>query len=561
MLVSMVDFSQQQQPTAERRVAQGGNGTFFQPLINGINTFFNPSQFRNGLNQFSVNRNPNRLQPQQFSNQQFPVQQQPAQQQFTPFQNLQNNPTFQQDFRLTRFPQGGSVTSEQQFQFVPRQQQQTVPANRFIPGFAPQPSARPFTLDPRDNVPTVPAVTNFEKFRPGEATQSRFSPSPRPFSVFNTDQNSQGGQAGIFPPRLSVEQVTFSNSRTPEVRLPGFPDTTTSLSVEPVSVSGILNRIPGVISADQDVEDTGNAFRGQSRLQSRGNTFDPSGGRGRGRNKVKLENEDQDYLSETETELPITSSRGRVRSRFNTGVTGTRTTGSRAQGTRTRVSTGSRASPTGKRRRQRLGARGEQEIDVEEDIENNKLPEEERRSESSFGGNRRKVNRISGQFTSRRKNTKPTVFTPGASGTRVPVRKRIHPALLSSVNEDETNLNTESPGIIIDEEDLRSQRFELSTSQNGISVLPISLATGAEYDITTTPPTAPPTKATENKFQVLSGFKLSPEIPIIQDDVSNILPPGFKIPVKEKSFFPNNSTFHTNNYNYNYNNKDNNNNY
>jgi hypothetical protein len=246
VIVLTVENSQQQQPTAERRVAQGGNGTFFQPFLNGINTFFNPSQFRNGLNTFGNTRSPARQQPQQqFTSQQFPQQQQ-NQQQFNQFQTFQNNPTFQQDFRLTRFPQGGSVTSEQQFQFVPRQQQQTVSSNRFNPGFVSSPSARPFTADPRDNVPTVPAVTSFEKFRSNEATDPqnrfRFNPSARPFSVFNTNQNREGGQAGIFPPRLSVEEVTFSNSRTPEVRLSGLPDTTTSLSVEPVSVSGILSR-------------------------------------------------------------------------------------------------------------------------------------------------------------------------------------------------------------------------------------------------------------------------------------------------------------------------------
>merc|ERR1712045_788601 len=107
-------------PGAERRVAsaQNGNGTFFQPFINGINTFFNPSQFRNPLGQFREQQQ--RGQPQQ-QQQQFGS----SQQTFN-FQDFRNNPTFQQDFQLTRFPQG-QVTSEQQFQFVPRQPQETQP--------------------------------------------------------------------------------------------------------------------------------------------------------------------------------------------------------------------------------------------------------------------------------------------------------------------------------------------------------------------------------------------------------------------------------------------------
>merc|ERR1712045_496784 len=77
-------------PGAERRVAsaQNGNGTFFQPFINGINTFFNPSQFRNPLGQFreQQQRGQPQQQQQQFSSfpsqpqQQLPQQQQ--QQQF-----------------------------------------------------------------------------------------------------------------------------------------------------------------------------------------------------------------------------------------------------------------------------------------------------------------------------------------------------------------------------------------------------------------------------------------------------------------------------------------------
>lgn len=101
--------------------AQSGNGTFFQPFINGINTFFNPSQFRNPLLNFRDNQQQQQRQPQQQQPQQqqqqfntnFQSQPQPSQtsqqfgasQQTFNFQDFRNNPTFQQDFSLTRFPQ------------------------------------------------------------------------------------------------------------------------------------------------------------------------------------------------------------------------------------------------------------------------------------------------------------------------------------------------------------------------------------------------------------------------------------------------------------------------
>ena len=85
----------------------------------------------------------------------------------------------------------GQVTSEQQFQFIPRQptepQQgpsrgQPQPPTRFTNAGVTNPSVRPSVLS--DNVPTVPAVTSFERFRPSEATDIennfRFNPSPRP---------------------------------------------------------------------------------------------------------------------------------------------------------------------------------------------------------------------------------------------------------------------------------------------------------------------------------------------------------------------------------------------
>ena len=99
------------------------SGTFFQPFINGINTFFNPSQFRNPLTQFR-DQQQQQQQPQQQQFTSFPSQQQqqqqPAQQsqqfgssqQTFNFQDFRNNPTFQQDFQLTRFPQVDALYTE-----------------------------------------------------------------------------------------------------------------------------------------------------------------------------------------------------------------------------------------------------------------------------------------------------------------------------------------------------------------------------------------------------------------------------------------------------------------
>merc|ERR1719192_1318520 len=220
---------------ADRRsasaAAQTGNGTFFQPFINGINTFFNPSQFRNPLLNFRDNQQQQQQQrqPQQQPqfNTNFQSQPQPSQasqqfgatQQTFNFQDFRNNPTFQQDFSLTRFPQG-QVTSEQQFSFVPRQPQpQPPPPNRFNPGPAGfvSPSARPQVGGgSQDNVPTVPAVTDFQRFRPSEAsdveTNLRFQPSPRPAFEQPAPANT-----GIFP---NSHSPTLPTLRTPTFTVP-----------------------------------------------------------------------------------------------------------------------------------------------------------------------------------------------------------------------------------------------------------------------------------------------------------------------------------------------------
>jgi len=480
-------IAQVDQPTAERRVGQNGNGTFFQPFINGINTFFNPSQFRNPLNQF---RNPPRQQQsqQQFSTQQFPPQTQArqpqqqqsqfnqqqfgssSQQQFN-FQDFRNNPTFQQDFQITRFPEG-SVTSEQQFSVVPRQQgQQNQPQfqqpaqqpqpNRFNSGFS-SPSVRPFT----DNVPTVPAVTSFDRFRPSEATDNsfRFQPSQTPEQKFSQESSN----SAIFPPRLQVEQATFPNSHT--VRVPPTfslrPDVATVPSVEPVSVSGIINRIPGIQSSESEI--TGTAFRGRKRLRPRFESSE-TGGRSRLRNKVKIsileDNDDDEEEEESDTVPPTTASRGRLRSRF----TGSSPRSSKPElKSRPRLPTGTRVIPTGKRRRQKFG-KNRSEEDTDDDIENNNVPEEEDRR-SSNSAPRRKLNRLPGQFTSRRKTTNPTE----APVTRIPSRRRFRPS--SFTNQESPDFQTESPQFFSedDEDEETSSEVFSTTNENGISVLPIS---------------------------------------------------------------------------------------
>jgi len=488
-LVSSVLAQVEQQPSGERRVAQNGNGTFFQPFINGINTFFNPSQFRNPLNQF---RNPPRQQQQQtqqqFSTQQFPPQTQPRQQpqpqsqfnqqqfgssqQQTNFQQFQNNPTFQQDFQINRFPQG-SVTSEQQFSFVPRQQQgqpqlqqvQPVPqtqSNRFNPGrpgFA-SPSARPFT----DNVPTVPAVTSFDRFRPSEASDNsfRFQPSQRPEQP-DIQENSN---SAIFPPRLQVDQATFPNSHT--VRVPPTfslrPDVATSPSVEPVSISGIINRAPS--NPTSEIESTGTAFRGRKRFRPRFESSE-TGSRSRVRNKVKIsvleDKEEEDVEEESDTVPPTTASRGRLRSRFSGSAPRSLVSESKS---RPRLQSGSRIVPTGKRRRQKFGKNKDEseQRDTDEDIENNNVPEEEERR-SDVSSPRRKLNRLPGQFTSRRKTTNPTEVPV----TRIPLRRRLRPI---GTEQESGEYETESPQIFVDE-DSSFEPFP-TTNENGISVLPIS---------------------------------------------------------------------------------------
>merc|ERR1719382_853777 len=90
-VISDLDVEQADRRSASAS-AQNGNGTFFQPFINGINTFFNPSQFRNPLGTFRPTQPPRQQQQsfQQRPQQPFqPQQQQPQQQPFN----------FQQDFR------------------------------------------------------------------------------------------------------------------------------------------------------------------------------------------------------------------------------------------------------------------------------------------------------------------------------------------------------------------------------------------------------------------------------------------------------------------------------
>merc|ERR1719295_1911663 len=188
-----------QEPTAERRIAQGPgrNGTFFQPFINGINTFFNPSQFRNPLGTFRPTQPPRQqqqqqqqsfqqrpqqpFQPQQPFNfqQDFRQQQAGFQQQTTFQQQQQQQQQFQQpqqavdprdvpetfrgnleaqpDFRITRFPQASEQPSQPQFQFVPgnqpaiRQQQASSSVGRVVRGSESETDAPP-SFDWFDNL-------------------------------------------------------------------------------------------------------------------------------------------------------------------------------------------------------------------------------------------------------------------------------------------------------------------------------------------------------------------------------------------------------------------------
>merc|ERR1712013_229256 len=206
-----------------------------------------------------------------------------------------------------------------------------------------------------------------------------------------------------------------------------------------------------------------------------------TGGRSRLRNKVKIsileDNDDDEEEEESDTVPPTTASRGRLRSRF----TGSSPRSSKPElKSRPRLPTGTRVIPTGKRRRQKFG-KNRSEEDTDDDIENNNVPEEEDRR-SSNSAPRRKLNRLPGQFTSRRKTTNPTE----APVTRIPSRRRFRPS--SFTNQESPDFQTESPQFFSedDEDEETSSEVFSTTNENGISVLPIST-----------------------------------------DDVSNILPPGF----------------------------------
>ena len=264
-----------------------------------------------------------------------------------------------------------------------------------------------------------------------------------------------------------MEQATFPNSHT--VRVPPTfslrPDVATVPSVEPVSVSGIINRIPLIQSSES--ETTGTAFRGRKRLRPRFESSE-TGGRSRVRNKVKisiLEDDDVDEEEESDTVPPTTASRGRLRSRF----TGSSPRSLKSElKTRPRGTTGTRVIPTGKRRRQKFG-KNRSEEDNDDDIENNNVPEEEDRR-STNSAPRRKLNRLPGQFTSRRKTTNPTE----SPVTRVPSRRRFRPS--SFTNQDSPDFQTESPQFFSedDEDEETSSEVFSTTNENGISVLPIS---------------------------------------------------------------------------------------
>lgn len=96
-----------------------------------------------------------------------------------------------------------------------------------------------------------------------------------------------------------------------------------------------------------------------------------------------------------------------------------------------RVPTGTRIVPTGKRRRQKVRGRGEQE---DESVEENDVDEEERRLDTTQS--RRKLNRLAA--TGGRRTPTPASFT----GIRGTPRRRLRP---SSTAQQATDENTESP--------------------------------------------------------------------------------------------------------------------
>ena len=335
----------------------------------------------------------------------------------------------------------GQVTSDQQFSFVPRQPQpqpqpqaQPPPPNRFNPagaGFV-SPSVRPQVGGQLDNVPTVPAVTNFQRFRPSEAseveTNLRFQPSPRP--AFENFPNSHS-----------------NTLRTPTFTVPP------SLSIEPISSQGVISR-PSLVA--QESETTGTAFRGRQRLRVRPDQVD-TGTRTRLRNKVRFGGEQQEQqqevveVAEVETEAPATTAArgGRTRSRFSPS--------------RARAPTGARVVATGQRKRQRFNKNN-----------NNDLPEEDRRS--GAGAPRRKVNRVP-NFTSRRKTTPP----PEVPVTRIPPRRRKKPINFgeeerteSPLIQPDSGLSTKSSDALLRELLSSSRESSSALTEEGIAVLPAS---------------------------------------------------------------------------------------
>ena len=359
----------------------------------------------------------------------------------------------------------GAVTSDQQFSFVPRPQQQP---GRFAP-----PSARPAT----DNVPTVPAVTSFDRFRPSEATDNfRFQPSPRPGELVGRAPGLAPGQdsSAAFPPRLTLEPQ-FPNSRTPET-VRGGQFQVTAPSVEPISVSGVLGRAPGL--AAQQSETTGTAFRGRKRLRTRPVE---SSTRSRVRSKVKislLEEPTDEELEEADTVPPTT--RSRVRSRFPA-----------TSGTRTRVPTGTRIVPTGNRKRQRT--RPTAPTESEESEEDRVVAEEDRRADIATAP-RRKLNRPG--LTARRKTT----VSPSEPATRPPFRRRLRPFPALDLETGVAAGETESPQFPSGEEGAGLLDLIPTVNTAGISVQPVSSVSNALH------PPAPLLSASQcMQFQSLNG--------------------------------------------------------
>ena len=158
---------------------------------------------------------------------------------------------FQQDFQITRFPEG-TFASEQQLSLVPQQQPQPsssqfqqvqkFQSNCFNSGFQ-SPNVRPFTT-----VPDVTSLTGFGQVKPLTACFSFNLPKDWMIRLVKKVQTVPSSLQDLtWNKQLFLIPPTFSLR----------PDVVTAHSVVPASVSGIINRNP--VSSTEG-ESTGTAL-------------------------------------------------------------------------------------------------------------------------------------------------------------------------------------------------------------------------------------------------------------------------------------------------------------